>query len=152
MGGSAQPHTQHVQHPSSIPLLQSRDIPAGSMALGQAGIILFEPGVLNPINTSPHPSVSQSCWGFQPPCLTALPGQGLSASFSQNVPSATWPWHLMPQAWWNGCPWKFLELAVPSVTPNTTPLAPDRKQNPVKSQPGAGKGEQCSNHTEPPMS
>lgn len=70
------------------------------------------------------------------------------------IPSAARPWHLnMPQgAWCNGSPWRLLGLLVPSVTPSATPLSswsPDSKQDPVKSLPGAEKGEQYSKHTEP---
>lgn len=157
VGGSSCP-APRAACAASIPLFQSRDIAAGSMTLGQTGIILFQSSVLNPLKTSPHPSLPQLCWGLQPPCLTTLPGQGLLSSFSrQNVPGAAWPWHLnTPQgACWNGCCWRLLGLAFPRVTPSATPppsWSPDPKQNPVKSQPGAGKGERCSKHTEPHMS
>lgn len=116
----------HAVCAASIPLLQSRDIPAGSMTLGQAGIILFQSGVLNPVKASPHLSVSQLCWGLQPWCLTALPGQGLSASFScQNVPKcclAPAPQHAS-KSMVEWLPMRASGTGCPQCDPSATPLS-----------------------------
>lgn len=140
---------------AAIPLLQSRDVPAVSVTLGQAGIVLFQPGVLNSLKLAPTPLL-HSCAGGSSPGAS-LPSQGggvLAVSSSQNALGATWPWHpKMPQgAGWDGCPQRLLGLAVPTVPPPPVPpLCPFGPQTPSrtlgKSQPGAEKGERCSKHT-----
>lgn len=105
---------------AAIPLLQSRDVPAVSVTLGQAGIVLFQPGVLNSLKLALTPLL-HSCAGGSSPGAS-LPSQGggvLAVSSSQNALGAAWPWHpKMPQeAGWDGCPQRLLGLAVPTVPP-----------------------------------
>lgn len=107
----------------------------------QAGIVLFQPGVLNPLKL-----VVPGAPALVPQCLPRAMGGVPAPSSSQNTPPA------LPGPGTPTCPkerggmaapggfWDWPRLPLGPQIPSRTP------ENPSVSQPGAEKGEQHTKH------